>query len=134
MPNELDRVTWEHTTQACPQLTQRFRTGPAVEFTAWLLLHLNRAQAQYNGMPDDTSEDVKQWSDGMKRYLINRITTLNSLIQAVPDRFPRVEWNAATDTVKRWMDTYSDANLSEVESIKREAEEHGDNADASEQL
>lgn len=100
---ELSVITFEHVTEACPQMTRRFCTGPAVEFSAWLLMHRTRIGELYKRLPKNPDPEMKAWADGMAAMYLSRLKTINWLLDSMPDRFPQTEWSSACATVDHWI-------------------------------
>lgn len=89
--------------EACPKMTRRFRSEPVLEITTWLLIHRTRAALQLAELKRPRDPEMRTWHEGMTRVLQSRIAALDNLINAVPDRFPQVEWSAAAATVSSWV-------------------------------
>lgn len=102
---DLNEVTFNHLTEACPQMTRRFRTGAAAEFAAWLYLHRRRAQSYYDSLTKPDCADGAAWYDGSRAWLRAKISAINVLIAMVADRFPAVEWSTACEMFQRVLDT-----------------------------
>ena len=97
--NQTER-SYDELTEACPKLTRRLKTGPALTFAAWVQLWIDRWTAQRDAMPRPTDRTGDKWYVGTMEYLNGQIRAGQLFLTVLPDKFSSAEWSAAVAKVE----------------------------------